>query len=413
MKIVSKTSITAIYLLFISMTNIWSGDIDILLDKLVEKNIISGLEAHEIRYETQEEVKKEISLGINKTLPFWLQNITIGWDIRMRYQKDENKNYDYKRERFRYRIRWFINSKVGDNLFIYSGFATGENDDSRSTNQTLTGNFSKKNIYLDYGYMEYYITPSISINIGRIKQAICYTNDMLWDGDINQEGGLLKIEKSFNINYSNSISIGRFVIKENKDKKDLYLNYITNTLSWKSDDNFKKMNITSSYYNFENLKGNTTFYQTINSISNGKYIYHYKPFVIDVNISKNIEEPLNLYKLNINYLSIFSSYVINTAISKDKKGWIVGFRIGQEKVSGSGDFQIVYSRRWIERDSWIDAYPDSDFYGGTTDVKGDRYTLSYGISRDLILSLNYFDSKPIKRNKKPENIIQIDLVAKF
>jgi hypothetical protein len=403
--------------------SLWGGEIDILLDKLVDKNVLSGSEAQEIRYETQEEVKKEISLGTHRTLPLWLQNITLGGDIRVRYQKDDNKNLTYKRERFRERIRLYLNSKVNDNLFVYSGIATGENTDPRSTNQTFSENFAKRNIYLDYGYLEYFLLPTLSFSAGRIKQAIQYSNDMLWDGDINQEGFLLKIENPININLSNNIDAGVFVLKENKDKKDLYLNYISDTFNWKSDDNLKKIKFTSSYYDFVNIKGENTFsnrpstttHQAVNSTSGGKYIYNYRPLVVDIEISKNIEDPLTLYTLSINNLSVFSSYLINTAISGDKenKGWIFGLKLGQEKVSGPGDFQFIYSRRWLEKDSWLDTYPDSDFYGGATDVKGDRFTLSYGLARDFSIVTNYFNSKPIKNNKKEEKIIQIDIIAKF
>jgi len=406
-----------------SLSTLWGGEIDILLDKLVDKNVLTGSEAQEIRYETQEEVKKEISLGTHKTLPLWLQNITIGGDIRIRYQKDDNKNLTYKRERFRERVRLYLNSKVNENFFVYTAIATGENTDPRSTNQTFSENFAKRNIYLDYGYLEYFLHPNISFNAGRIKQAILYSNDMLWDGDINQEGFLLKTEIPININFSNNFDAGVFVLKENKDKKDVYLNYISDTFNWKSDDNLKKIKITSSYYDFINIKGENTFsyrpstttHQAENSTLGGKYIYNYRPFVVDVEISKTIEDPLTLYILSINNLSVFSSYVINTAISGDKenKGWIFGLRFGQEKVNGPGDFQFVYSRRWLEKDSWLDTHPDSDFYGGATDVKGDRFTLSYGLGRDFSIVANYFNSKPIKNNKKEEKILQVDIIAKF
>ena len=157
-----------------SLSTLWGGEIDILLDKLVDKNILTGSEAQEIRYETQEEVKKEISLGTHKTLSSWLQNITLGGDIRIRYQKDDNKNLTYKRERFRERVRLYLNSKVNENLSVYTGIATGKNTDPRSTNQTFKENFAKRNIYLDYGYLEYFLHPTLSFNAGRIKQAILY-----------------------------------------------------------------------------------------------------------------------------------------------------------------------------------------------------------------------------------------------
>jgi hypothetical protein len=110
----------------ITAVSLKAGEIDILLDRLVEKNVLSGAEAQEIRYETEEEVKKEISRSQHRTLPIWLQNITFGGDLRLRYQNENNFNLSYNRQRFRLRTRLYINAKVNENLFAYTQIATGE-----------------------------------------------------------------------------------------------------------------------------------------------------------------------------------------------------------------------------------------------------------------------------------------------
>ncbi len=49
-----------------------AGELDILLDRLVDKSVLEPGEAQEIRIGTQEELKKEISQQRNATLPMWV-----------------------------------------------------------------------------------------------------------------------------------------------------------------------------------------------------------------------------------------------------------------------------------------------------------------------------------------------------
>lgn len=394
-----------------------AGEIDLLLDRLVDKGVLSGTEAQQIRYENEELVKKEISLQTHRTLPLWLQSVTIGGDIRIRYQKENNI-----RSRIRERLRLYLTSKVNENVFAYAGIATGEDSDSRSTNQTFTGNFSKKNVWLDYAYIEYYPYYWLSFTAGKIKQALWSSNDVLWDSDINQEGGLLKAEKVFSSNFRNYLYSGFFVIRENKSSKEQYFNYFSDLISLQSEDGFSKLNLSLSYYDFKNIKGNSELpnrpksdYIKANSTLSEKYLYNYRNIVFDVEFSRNIEKSLSFFMFNVNNITLFSTYVRNTAISskKNNDGWLLGFKVGQEKVAGPWDFSLSYSRRWIEADAWLDTYPDSDFYGGATDVKGDEVIFTFGLGRDYTLTLDYYNSKTIKSNKKGEELFQLDLNVKF
>ncbi len=399
-----------------------AGEIDILLDRLVEKGILSGTEAHQIRYETEEEVKKEISLQTHRTLPYWLQSITIGGDIRIRYQRENNNNLTFTRSRMRERLRLYLTSKINENVFAYTAIATGENGDSRSTNQTFTDNFSKKSVWLDYAYIEYYPYYWLSFTAGKVKQAFWSSNDMLWDSDINQEGGFLRTESVFGSNFRNYVYAGFFIIKENQTLKEQYFNYFSNLIALRSEDGFSTLNLSVSYYDFRNIKGNNELsnrpgsnYIKANSTLLGKYLYDYRNIVIDAEFSRSIEKSLSFFMFNVNNMTLFSTIVKNTAISskKNNNGWILGFRIGQEKVSGPWDFSLSYSRRWLEADAWLDTYPDSDFYGGSTDVKGDEVIFTVGLGRDYTLTLDYYNSKTIESNKKGEEVLQLDLNVKF
>lgn len=407
----------------ISTQALYSSDIDILLDHLVEKGIIDGPTAHEIRYQTEEETKRKISKGTHRTLPIWLQYVTIGGDLRIRYQHDSNDNLTYERKRARIRARFNVNSKINDSAFIYIGLATGENNDPRSTNQTMTDNFSKKGIYLDYAYGEWMLNKYFIFTTGKIKSPFFLSNDAIWDSDINQEGFSLTFDKNFTSNLRTQLKSGFFLLKENSNAIDQKLNYYSIRTDLRNDESTTKGWIAINQFDFKNIKGaqalpnrpNSTNYLNANTLISSKYAYSYRISGIDFETTKIFENPLSILFSEIKSIGLFGTIFKNTAISEKKgnEGYVTGIKIGHEKVTDEGEFQISFTKRYIEKNSILDTYPDSDFYGGSTDVVGYKLSLTWGVGYNSNINVNYFYSKPIESNKKKDNLIQVDLNFKF
>src|SRR3989338_8208200 len=114
-----KNTLLAVLLLAAAMPA-RAGELDLLLDRLVEKNVIDPGEAQEIRIGTQEEVKKEISQQRHATLPMWLQTMKLRGDVRLRYQFNDNHNKALTQHRGRFRLRFFADAKVNEK--VYMGF---------------------------------------------------------------------------------------------------------------------------------------------------------------------------------------------------------------------------------------------------------------------------------------------------
>lgn len=87
--------------------------------------------------------------------------------------------------------------------------------------------------------------------------------------------------------------------------------------------------------------------------------------------------------------------------------------MGDKKVSGPGQWQIKGAYRSLGRDAWLDAFPDSDFYGGATDVKGYEGIFEYGLNKNVSFGLDYYRSKRIVAVKAPESVLQTDINFKF
>ncbi|MEF3279551.1 MAG: putative porin [Elusimicrobiota bacterium] len=398
-----------------------SSEIDILLDKLVEKGVISGYEASEVKYEGSEQTVFEITNRLHKTLPLWLQSISLGGDIRIRHEEIDNDDVSYIRSRERIRARAYLNAKASDKVYANIGFATGEDDNPKSTNQTFTKNFSKKGVYLDYAYFEYYPFSFLTFLAGKMKNPLWMTNDMIFDGDINPEGYFLKAEKAFNSNFSLFLGAGRFNLNEIKDNSnDPYLLFSQTYLKLRDEENFKKLKFAFSFYDFKDVKNSKLLdYATkTNSTplpSTTTYKYDYDVISLDLLLESNIQNNIKIpfTPLSINYIAINANYVKNILIKKDNEGYIIGVKIGNEKITNSGEFQIGYNYRELKKDAWVDCYPDSDFYGGKTQVYGSKYTFIYGLGENFNLTSSYFLTRSFKTSDKKEEVFQVDLNVKF
>lgn len=405
-----------------------AGELDLLLDRLVEKNVLGPGEAQEIRIGTQEEVKKEVSQQRHATLPMWVQTLKFRGDVRLRYQYNDNKNKQYTQHRGRYRLRFFVDAKVNDQVYTGFGFASGSSSDPRSTNQTFTDNFGKKNLYIDSVFAEYNVNENLAVTGGRTRNPLWLTNDMLWDADINTEGLSARLTCPVNYNWQFFGSAGYLILNElANDPQDPALLFAQPGVSWHDSDGVYDFKAGAAVFGFEHVKKHAALnyrpsladgYQQANTLAGGKYKYSYNSvspeFEVNVNILDPVAVPLlGSFGYNVSYLGLFGNYIQDLDHGKNNSGWIAGVKLGQRKVEDTGQWQAGYSLRRLERDAWLDTYPDSDFYGGSTGVKGQKFQLSLGLLRDFAVSLAYFDARPINGPLKRERLFQSDINLKF
>lgn len=394
-------------------------EVDILVDKLVEKGILSPVEAQIILDETKQQVAKEIAQGKNSSLPAWVQSLKLKGDFRLRYQYDD-KDLDSAsgRNRGRIRYRLGIESKVNDKLKVAAGLASGGTD-PRSTNQTFQDTFSTKGINLDYAYAEYAARPWLTLLGGKMprKGILWEPTDLLWDGDITPEGGAILLSKSVN-GVDFFTNLGLFQIDESSSKSDEpYMGYIQPGVKLKLGKNVTLKGAVTGYlvqtaeYDIDNSAGTNTL-----NGSNHKYDYD----AVSPAFELAVKEPLGGI---VPYFSLFGEYVNAFDPSDDNNGFAAGIKLGEQKVKDKGQWQAKYIYRHLERDAWFDALPDSDAYDGDTNVKGHELALDYGLSKNVTFGLDYYYMQPIDPlsgvsdhslgSGNEQHIIQADLVLKF
>ncbi len=69
--------------------------------------------------------------------------------------------------------------------------------------------------------------------------------------------------------------------------------------------------------------------------------------------------------------------------------------------------------RYLGKDAVLDILPDSDMYSGKTNVKGIEAVLSFGLSKNITLDLDYYHTEQITGTKNPESVLQVDFNYKF
>jgi len=214
-------------------------EVDVLVNKLVEKGLFTQEEARTLLIEMQKEsvrgdaqveqiargTAKEVAQKEAKTLelPGWIKNTKLKGDLRLRYQhEDKDKDDRSSRERSRIRYRLYGEHKVTDHWKAGWGIASG-GDDPRSTNQTLDDTFSTKDIRLDMAWVQYTPFDWLSLTGGKFKNSIWGTKDLLWDSDIRPEGFAAELNYKFHPTAKLFYTPGVLVLNEFSDGHDQYL----------------------------------------------------------------------------------------------------------------------------------------------------------------------------------------------
>ncbi|MDD5617706.1 MAG: putative porin [Candidatus Omnitrophica bacterium] len=397
----------------------FAGEIDILVQKLVDKGILTPGEAQQVVAETKEEVKKKTIKGENESLPQWLQTMKLKGDFRLRFEQQMTPGEGtatQDRHRGRYRLRLGLESKVNDQLKIGLRLASSEGEQT-STNQTFKGGFNGKDIVIDQVYAEYAVPlkkTDLKLIGGKIPNPF-YATDLMWDGDVNPEGVAFKIEKPITENmkfFSNGAVFFLYESSSSYDEPTIF--GIQGGLSGKFIGREYKTGLT--YYDFHNFNGTGLTVATIfpgkqvntNTLSSSQYVYDYN--IVDFNAEYNLLT-IDLFG-KVLPLKLYGNYLKNIASAvKYDTGWMIGFQLGKAKEKGDWDFS--YNYRVLQADAMIAELVDSDFHTGGTNARGHKFGLNYMLMKNTSLGLTFFNTWQNAGAKNYKNILQVDLNFKF
>jgi hypothetical protein len=344
-------------------------------------------------------------------LAFSLEDTTFKGDLRLRYQYDHKEMADSsaQRHRGRGRLRFGFETRVRDDVTIGVRLASGQTD-NRSTNQTYADFFTTKELRLDRAYAAWQPAEEIGFLFGKYNRAFLIVDDLIWDGDINFEGASVLWERGPGGSFGGLANAGFFLLDEDKSSaRDPHMFYIQPGLSFSAGDHFSgKMGVV--YYDFEHVKGmvpNEDLSSGTNTRVDGRLKYGYDSLNPNLVLAYATGGPGG----HGYTLTFIGDYIYNFE-AKDS-GFLVGARAGHSSVKKRASWIAYYNYRRLERDAFMDVFPDSDFYGGATNVRGHEFVFQYAVVQNVVMGLDYYRAEKLDGDSAPLNTLQIDCVFRF
>jgi hypothetical protein len=400
--------IIAASVMFMQVPAAKAGELDILVDKLVSKGILTPVEARTILDETRIDVREDLVKGQSYATPEWTQRVVLKGDLRTRYQYSETENNSGKgkdvRHQARIRLRTGVEAKVNDKVKVGFGLASGgSTGDARSTNSTLTNNFNKKDVWIDYAYAQYTPFEWADVLAGKFKQPIWNPSDLLWDTDINPEGAALQLHYYINQNVKPFMNTAFLIPDEQANDNDEVtiwaiqpgVELIHKNLSWKN---------AFTLYAVNGAQGES--FTNAPSTRTNEDDVDFSCGALSTELAARFPEA------PIKYAALLGDAVYNP--DGNEPGFLGGLKLGDEKIQAFGNWQARALYRYLENNAFLDSYPDSDAMGGRTDVRGPEFGLDLGLGKNVSLGLDYYYMQRISQNNADtEHFFQTDINYKF
>jgi len=349
--------------------------------------------------------------------PSWTEHIKAKGDFRYRLETIDAEGSPL-RHRHRVRARVGLHAEVTSGLSVVVGLGSGEGSgpsgDPVSNNQTLGDSFSSKPVWLDLAYFEYAPLEELGLALygGKMKNPLYAVgkSELLWDPDLNPEGGALKFSHAFGL-VEPFVNAGAFYADERSGDRDGWIAAGQAGLQLTFADGAFYALAGGRYVDFRNLRGRTVLADPQDSFGNSA--------TADADGNLTYDEDYDLAggflelggKVMHIAWSVFGDLVQNTAVDEDNLGWLVGASFG--KCKEPLDFCLRYIYREVERDAVVGAFTDSDFIGGGTDGKGHEINAGVQVAKGVQTGVTYFyNERPLVAGTEYQRS-QIDLKLKF
>jgi hypothetical protein len=440
---------------------------------------LTDQEAAQLKGEIASHEQESQQNTFKSLLPDWLNTIKLTGDMRLRdqYQRisqakgSPNSNrLGYNRGRVRARLQ--LEDQLNDKLKVIFGIATdGENGaglgNPRSNNLTFGGNndpsengFNKPEAVVNKAYAIYSPTSFLTLEGGKMDNPLWEPASLLWDPNITPEGGVIQLQKKVN-DYITPFSTNAWFILADGSPT------LPNTQVLTSAGNASTSGFLTDPYMFvsqNGIKGNLTekvYYKTAVSyygVNNPNHVafgnrpsstssptnntnstnangtaYTYSYYLIGGTGEVGINDPFGELlpsPLYVPQIGVFGQYFQNQDPSHNNAAWMMGGYAGSSQLNGWGTWKIQSYYKVLERDSWLDIFPDQDDYNGATDTFGWRTELDIGLAKNVWFTFSWYHMNVYKyipnlsdtvtgsgstaySGSAPENLYQMDLNFKF
>lgn len=338
-------------------------------------------------------------------LPNWLQTAKPYFNYRIRYQW-EKYSQQKKTNRGIDRLLAGVRLQPQQNIELTFGISTG-GDNPRTTNTTFAPHWNHPEFRLDLASFILNSNECFKFVGGKFRMAdiLWSPTHMLWDSDITPIGVGGSLKKSLDGSVNSLLRTGYFSVREVRFTRSAPEVFFTQAaVNW---DKFTyHSESTLSFYTVPNATHNVFQYSSNSNTkkANGKNRYQFNCLSPAFEFGSN-----NIFMRKHAYLGAFIESIHNLNPKHKNNGFIVGLKVGQKKTPvKQGEWLIVYSYRYLEKDAWMDTFPNQRFFRGMTNVKGHRARVQFAIIDHVVLSGTYYNAATISGPKLKQQTFQFD-----
>jgi hypothetical protein len=353
------------------------------------------------------------------------------------------------RERLRARLRFGIDATLPGGWSTGFRIATGNLRDAVSTNQTLGNTGARYQTGVDLAYIRWSGETAtrlhgLTFSGGRITNPWLST-DLVWDQDLSFEGVAATLRQSFSRQEpdrrSMFLTLGAFPLQEIELSRDKWFYGGQLGLDWRTGGGHR-FRFGAAYYAFQNITGKrNTLDSTLLDYTAPQFLQRGNTLF---DIRNDTDPNTNLFALAADYrllnatalldwrlsdsyrLGFSADYVKNIGYNQADvfartglvlvprtKGYAAELNFGSTVMARPHAWRAFVGYRYLERDAVLDAFTDSDFRLGGTDVQGFIVGGEYAISYRTLLRARYLSGNEIDGAPFGVDVFQLDLTTQF
>jgi hypothetical protein len=354
------------------------------------------------------------------------------------------------RQRLRVRARVGFDVELGYGWSAGARLTTGNNlRDAVSTNQTMGNYAGRYTVGFDQAWVRWAGAnrtnrQALSVTGGRMGNP-WLSSDLVWDQDLMFEGVAANYRYSFSRDDAFArnwfFTAGAFPLQEiEQSNKDKWLLGGQTGIDWKTLAG-KRFRVGAAYYDYLNIsgtgnafnstlldytaplfvqRGNTLF--DIHNDNNTTNLLALAGEYRIVDLTANLDFPIgSTHRLSFNADAVenigFDREDVfaraNLDVEEHTRGYQGEIAFGSARINERHAWRASIAYRYLEADAVLDAFTDSDFRLGGTDVKGFIVGFDFAFGPRTFTRLRYLSGNEIDGLPFGVDVLQLDMNATF
>jgi len=325
-----------------------------------------------------------------ETAPSWTDKVSVNGDIRFRHEyiSKVRQADTANAHKEKMRVRLNVNGKVNDKITGKVRIATADGGNSISNNTTMTGNGTKKAVFLDIAAIDWKMCEKTNVILGKQENPLRLIprSEILYDTDYTPEGISVSVHENL------IVRVGSFVVQEREpqaasgtSEPDSWL--MAGVVAYKFDLSPETGGTFGiGYHNFTAMKKNSAVGAGFlgNSNSGARYVHDYQVGEVLLELRR---------KMSGMNLSVYSEYIQNFAAEEGHTGILGGAQLQTLDDQSKPEWTFNYYYVTTGKDATLSAANNSDMNNGEDGGIGHALSVGRTVAANTTASLTWFRGK--------------------